>query len=121
LETKEQEVSKLQVLIVAEGLDIPTTPKTQMASVRACIEQLWKDPRVRNIWGFTGQSIGCCIVGEVANYHEAERLAAFLQVSGLPNTQVYPLVAGDQLQVGLEEAEAIVTLPAATRRQAKAE
>lgn len=111
----------MQVMVIAEGVDLYTTPKAQISAVRACIEQLSKDPRVRNIWGFTGQSVGCCVIAEVPNAHEAQRLAAFLQVSGLPNAQVYPLVGGEQFHWGLEETEAAATVTTPTRRQPKGE
>ncbi len=96
-----------QVLIVARGLDIPQAPKSQVAAMRSCVEQLARDPRVKIIYGTTGQSTGLCALVEVTSGLEAERLAAIAQVCGLTNVEIIPLVPPEQLRLGLQEAERV--------------
>ena len=94
-----------QALIIAWGIDIHNSPKQQVSNARTCIERLANDPRVRAIYGSTGQSTGCVVLSETQNLQEAQRLASLIQVSGLPNCQVIPLLDGQQLVAGLQEAE----------------
>lgn len=96
-----------QVLIVARGLDIPQASKAQVASMRSCVEQLARDPRVKIIYGTAGQSTGLCALVDVRNGQEAERVAAIAQVCGLTNVEIIPLVPPEQLRIGLQEAERI--------------
>ena len=77
-----------QALILAWGIEIPNSPKQQVSNARACIERLASDPRVRAIYGTTGQSTGCAVLCETQNLQEAQRLASLIQVSGLPIRRV---------------------------------
>ena len=96
-----------QVLIIARGLDIPQAPKSQVLSMRSCVEQLARDPRVKVIYGTVGQSTGLCALAEVPTGQEAERLAAIAQICGLTNVEIIPLLQPEQLRLGLQEAERI--------------
>ena len=96
-----------QSLIVAWGLEIPHSTRQQISNARACIEQLSRDPRIKTVYGATGQSTGCVVLVDVPNQQEVLRLVSLMQVSGLPNTQVIPLIGEQQLKIGLEEAEKI--------------
>ena len=96
-----------QALIIARGLEIAQAPKSQFLTMRACVEQLARDPRVKIIYGTAGQSTGICALVEVSSGQEAERLAAMAQVCGLTNVELIPLVPPEQLRLGLQEAERI--------------
>ena len=94
-----------QAIIVGWGLELPQSTKQQIANARACIDQLSRDPRVKTVYGASGHSIGCVVLVDVPVQQEVSRLVSFMQVSGLPNTQVIPLIDEQQLIIGLEEAE----------------
>ncbi|KKL76950.1 hypothetical protein LCGC14_2039750 [marine sediment metagenome] len=96
-----------QVLIIAQGLEIGQASKSHIASMRVCVEQFIKDPRVKVIYGITRRSTGFAAVCDVPNWQEADRLAAMAQVCGLTNIEMLPLVPPEQLRAGLEEAERI--------------
>lgn len=99
-----------QVLILARGFEIPQATRMQVSTMRTCVEQLERDPRVKAIYGISGHSIGCAVLCEVSTWQDADRVAAILQVSGLPNVEFVNLLPGEQLKVGLEEAERFATI-----------
>ena len=94
-----------QVLIIAQGLEIPQASKAHIASMRACVEQFVRDPRVKAVYGVTRQSTGIALLCQVPNWEEADRLAAVAQVCGLTNIEMIPLVPAEQLRAGLQEVE----------------
>ncbi|MDQ7828499.1 MAG: hypothetical protein QN122_03965 [Armatimonadota bacterium] len=101
-----------QVLILARGFDIPQATRAQVSSMRAALEQLSRDPRVKQVFGLTGYSTGFAIWSEVSNPAEAERLSSLCRVYGLTNVEIFPLVNSEHLRIGLEEAERVsVTVP----------
>lgn len=96
-----------QALIVARGIEVPLASKTQVKGMRAAVENLERDPRVKTVYGFTGHSTGLAILSEVPNWKEAERIASLARVYGLTDVEIFPLLPTEQLRTGLEEAEKI--------------
>lgn len=47
---------------------------------------------------------------EVKDLREAEGIAGLAQLTGLPNTEIVPLMSAEQFKAGLEEAEKIAGL-----------
>ena len=101
-----------QALLLTRSIEIAQASKTQVSSMRNCIEHLSRDPRVKTIYGISGNSTGWAALCEfpVGNgSHEAERLAALAQVYGQTNVEVIPLLPPEQLRAGLEEAERVAS------------
>ena len=96
-----------QALLITRSIEIAQASKAQVSSMRSCIENLARDPRVKTIYGISGNSTGWAALCEFPNGQEADRLAALAQVYGQTNVEVIPLLPPEQLRTGLEEAERI--------------
>ena len=98
-----------QALLLTRSIEIAQASKAQVSSMRSCIEHLSKDPRVKAIYGVSGNSTGWAALCEFPNGQEADRLAALAQVYGQTNVEVIPLLPPEQLRTGLEEAERVAS------------
>ncbi len=96
-----------QILLLTRSLEIAHSSKTQLGNMRSCVEQLSKDPRVKAIYGVTGQDTGWAALCEVPNREEANRLASLAEVYGQSNVEIVSLMSSQHLLAGLEEAERI--------------
>ena len=96
-----------QILLLTRSIEIAHSSKTQVGNMRSCVEQLSKDPRVKAIYGVTGQDTGWAALCEVPNREEASRLAALAEVYGQSNVEIVALMPSEHLLAGLEEAERI--------------
>ena len=96
-----------QILLLTRSIEIAHSSKTQVGNMRSCVEQLSKDPRVKAIYGVTGQDTGWAALCEVPNREEANRLAALAEVYGQTNVEIVALMPSEHLLAGLEEAERI--------------
>ena len=96
-----------QALLITRSIEIAQASKTQVSSMRSCIEHLARDPRVKTIYGISGNSTGWAALCEFPNGQEADRLKALAQVYGQTNVEVIPLLPPEQLRAGLEEAERV--------------
>ena len=92
-------------LLVSRGIDISRASPKQVSNLRACVEQLAKDPRVTTIYGVTNQSTGWAAWCEVSDRQEVERLAAMAELCGQTEVEIIQLTPSERLRAGLEEIE----------------
>ncbi|MBI4310501.1 MAG: hypothetical protein HY681_01860 [Chloroflexi bacterium] len=97
-----------QWLIEGRGPDLSQATPQQLANISLCIQQLARDPRAKAVYGTTGHSTGCCVIAEVASKEEVQRIVGFMQISGLSQCEVTPLVNASQFRAGLQEAQKAV-------------
>lgn len=96
-----------QTLLLARSLNIARASRAQVGNMRNCIEQLARDPRVKSIYGIAGEETGFAALCESPDRRDAERLAALAQVHGQAEVEVIPLLSGEQVLTGLEEAQRV--------------
>lgn len=96
-----------QILLLTRSLEIAQSSKKQVGNMRSCVQLLAKDPRVKSIYGITGQETGWAALCEVPNREEANRIAALAEVYGQSNVEIVALTPFEHLLTGLEEAERI--------------
>ena len=92
-------------LILAWGVEIRPTSREQVSTALGTIQHLASDPRVKVVYGGTGeQARGLVVLTETEYPQECEQVANMLRVAGFNNVQVIQLIEKEQFVSGLREA-----------------
>lgn len=93
-----------RALILAWGIEIRPTSREQVSTALGTIQHLASDPRVKVVYGATGEKArGLVVLTETEYPQESEQLSNMLRVAGFTNVQVIQLVEKEQFMSGLRE------------------
>ena len=91
-------------LILAWGIEIRPTSREQVATALGTIQHLASDPRVKVVYGGTGEKArGLVVLTETEYPQESEQISNMMRVAGFNNVQVIQLVEKEQFMSGLRE------------------
>ena len=91
-------------LILAWGIEIRPTSREQVSTALGTIQTLASDPRVKAVYGGTGEKArGLVVITEAEYTQESEQISNMLRVAGFNNVQLVQLVEKEQFISGLRE------------------